>query len=162
MGVTAGVSKMMLFVAISLLLSASLASEQENAFNADNKTLGTSSLFAVTVVTGVGSDCGSNSDIYIHIDGMNHEHCQTNYLDNVGNDFTPGSTGVYQGELLGGCLTTDFPDGVFEFVVHHKGIDGWCMEAVTLEFNNGYMVTCDPDNIFLDDDQSYTCDVFKN
>jgi len=124
-------------------------------------SLGTDALYSVTIVTGEGSDCGSNSDVFVHIDGTNHEHCQTNSLDNPGNDFTPGSTGVYYGDLLGACLTTDFPNGVYQYVVHHDGSDGWCMEEVNLEFRNGVILTCDPDNIFLDDDETYTCDAFK-
>ena len=64
---------------------------------------------------------------------------------------------MYQGDQLGACLSTDFPDGIFEFRVHHHGSDGWCMHSVSLEFRDGGIVECLAD-VVLDDEQVYICD----
>eukprot|EP00091_Calanus_sinicus_P019598 TRINITY_DN4977_c0_g1_i4.p1 TRINITY_DN4977_c0_g1~~TRINITY_DN4977_c0_g1_i4.p1 ORF type:complete len:140 (-),score=21.69 TRINITY_DN4977_c0_g1_i4:60-479(-) len=117
------------------------------------------SLYAVTVGTGVGHNCGMDKSGYIviELDGLHHEHCTTNRLDNPGDDFEEGDLDVYEGDQLGACLNTDFPDGIFQFRVKHHGSDGWCMDSVSLEFRMGGIVDCKA-GVVLDDDQTYTCD----
>ena len=47
----------------------------------------------MTVGTGVGHNCGMDKSGYIviEIDGLHHEHCTTNRLDNPGDDFEEGT-----------------------------------------------------------------------
>merc|ERR1712189_52355 len=80
------------------------------------------SLYRLSMTTGTGSDCGmNNGGIFLSLDGMTHEHCETPILNNPGDDFRPGYTDVYSGDYLGQCGNTDFPNGVFQFTVHHEG-----------------------------------------
>ena len=67
-----------------------------------------------------------------------------------------GQTDEYTGEILGSCRTTEFSDGLFQFVMHHHGFDGWCMHSVSLTFNTGEVLDCVAD-VELDNDQGYRC-----
>ena len=71
--------------------------------------------------------------------------------------FFLGATDVFDGDQLGACLNTDFPDGIFQFRVKHHGSDSWCMNSFSLEFRMGVIVHCEA-GIVLDDEQTYTCD----
>merc|ERR1712098_871661 len=111
-------------------------------------------LTKVTTVTGDGDHCGW---ITVELIGINHETCSTEWLDNSGqDDMEPGHTDEFTGDVLGTCKTTAFADGLFQYVVHHHGFDGWCMHSVALEFDNGETADCVAD-IVLDEDHGYRC-----
>merc|ERR1711915_430111 len=60
------------------------------------------SVYSLTVSTGSGKDCGMDSGgIYLMVDGVNHEHCDSGKLDNPGDDLQPGGTDVYTGRIPG-------------------------------------------------------------
>merc|ERR1719244_1654375 len=89
--------------------------------------------------------------IYLTMDGMNHERCQTKPLDTPKDDYMVGATDVFDGALLGDCGTTDFSNGLFQFeVVFSGGGDYWCAEFVVLVFNDGTTLDCEINQKFTD------------
>eukprot|EP00090_Calanus_glacialis_P017213 TRINITY_DN26872_c0_g1_i1.p1 TRINITY_DN26872_c0_g1~~TRINITY_DN26872_c0_g1_i1.p1 ORF type:complete len:148 (+),score=16.18 TRINITY_DN26872_c0_g1_i1:46-489(+) len=140
---------------LSTVLSVILTLNLLQGSHATNTTV----LTKITTVTGSGGDCGmllAFGWITVELIGNNKETCSTHTLDNSGDDMNPGQTDEYTGEILGSCRTTEFSDGLFQFVMHHHGFDGWCMHSVSLTFNTGEVLDCVAD-VELDNDQGYRC-----
>merc|ERR1719244_77011 len=103
-------------------------------------------------------DYGETSSRYIYLtmDGMNHERCQTKPLDTPKDDYMAGATDVFDGALLGDCGTADFSSGLFQFEGVYSGGENWCAEFVVLVFNDGTTLDCEINQRFTDK-ISYRC-----
>merc|ERR1711872_688159 len=56
----------------------------------------------------------SESYFYLTLDGKNHEWCKTKHFTHPPGDFSPGALDVFDGAVLGNCISTKFPSGLFE------------------------------------------------
>jgi len=63
------------------------------------------------------------------------------------------------GEQIGACLEADFANGIFQYTVEHRGLDGWCFATALLELRDGTQVACEA-NEFLDGSSHFVCPAF--
>ena len=86
---------------------------------------------------------GSESYFYLTLDGKNHEWCKTNHFTHPPGDFSPGALDVFDGAVLGNCISTKFPSGLFEYEIHFNNNEHYGPEYVILLFTDGTQLECE-------------------
>merc|ERR1711872_276144 len=85
----------------------------------------------------------TDSYFYLTLDGKNHERCKTKHFTHPPGDFSLGALDTFDGDVLGDCISTKFPSGLFEYEIHTNLHEGFCPEYVILLFTDGTQLECE-------------------
>ena len=89
--------------------------------------------------------------VLVKIVYTNGDSCQTQVLDNPGNDFEEGDTNVFESAKLGDCAKDGVSNffGVSSIEFQLNGDDNWCLEKVEAVQDNGDRYGC-PEETSID------------